>query len=63
MGQENSPFLKDQIARKEDELTYIADAVDKTASMAPVMHDGLSDTYISTYENLCKTVNISSVKL
>ena len=42
----------------------IADAVDVTSRMASqVMHDGLSDTctYISTYENLCNTVNILSL--
>ena len=53
------PFLKDWIARKEAELTYNADAVDKTLSMASsVMHKGLSVANMSTYENLCKTVDI-----
>ena len=42
----------------------IADVVDKTSSIASsVMHEGLSAANISTYENLCKTVDIPSVKL
>ena len=53
------PFLKDWITRKETELTYNADAVDKTLSMvSSVMHEGLSAANMSTYENLCKTVDI-----
>ena len=62
MWHEKGSFLKDWIARKETELSYIADAVDKTSSMAsPVMHEGLSAA--NTYENFCKTVDILSVKL
>ena len=62
MGYEKGSFLKDWIARKETGLSNIADAVEKTPSMAsPVMHEGLSAA--NTYENLCKTVDILSVKL
>ena len=61
---EKGPFLKDWIARKEAELTYNADAVDKTLSMASsVMHERLNAANMSTYENLCKTVDILSVHL
>ena len=42
----------------------IADVVDKTSSMASsVMHEGLDAAIISTYENMCKTVDILLVKL
>ena len=40
------------------------DVVDKTSSMASsVMHEELRAANISTYENLCKTVDILSDKL
>ena len=56
------PFLKDWIARKEAELTYNVDDVDKTLSMASsAMHEGLGAANMSTYENLCKTVDILSL--
>ena len=63
MGHEKGPFLKDWIAGKEAELTYIADPVDKTSSMAStVMHDGLSATNISIYIlKTCVKLNILSV--
>ena len=59
MGHEKGQFLNDWITRKEAEQTFVADVVHKTSSMeSSVMHDLLSATNISTYENLCKTVNI-----
>ena len=57
-------FLKDWIARKETELTFNADAVDKTSSLASsVIHEEMSAANMSTYENVCKTEDILSVQL
>ena len=50
MGHEIGQFIKDWLARQDAELICIVDALDETSSMAsPGMHDGLSDTNISTY--------------
>ena len=49
---ENGLSLKLWIGRKEAELTYIVDAVEKTSSMAPsVKPVGPSAANISTCEN------------
>ena len=63
-GHEKGPSLKELITRKEAELRYIEDAIGITSSQASsVMHDGPSFTNFSAYKNLCKTVNILSVRL